>query len=190
MATLLRSAFVIARRDFTATVFSKTFLFFLLGPLFPVLMGVIFGSISGSAISEAERPVVAVIASDADFRALAGARKRLDDAIARPPMLELLHVRPEPDAAAQRARLLALESPPIIGVLEGGLDHPRLIGGLEPEGNTIRYMRFLIQNARHDRVAPAQPVDVQLSKSRRSPGSLAPARAFTATAGQMVLFLL
>ena len=190
MATLLRSAFVIARRDFTATVFSKTFLFFLLGPLFPVLMGVIFGSISGSAISEAERPVVAVIASDADFRALAGARKRLDDAVARSSMLDLIHVRPEPDAAAQRARLLALESPPIIGVLEGGLDHPRLIGGLEPEGNTIRYMRFLIQNARHDRVAPAQPVDVQLSKSRRSPGSLAPARAFTATAGQMVLFLL
>jgi len=37
---LFRSAFVIARRDFTATVMSKTFLIFLLGPLFPVLAGV------------------------------------------------------------------------------------------------------------------------------------------------------
>ena len=72
MATLLRSAFVIARRDFTATVFSQAFLFFLLGPLFPVLMAVIFGSIGGDALSEAERPVVAVVASDAEFRALAG----------------------------------------------------------------------------------------------------------------------
>ena len=41
----LRAAFVIARRDFTATVFSKTFLLFLLGPLFPVVMGVMFGGI-------------------------------------------------------------------------------------------------------------------------------------------------
>ena len=32
----LSSAFVIGRRDFTATVFSKTFLLFLLGPLIPV----------------------------------------------------------------------------------------------------------------------------------------------------------
>src|SRR5688500_18220350 len=59
MPTLFRSAFVIARRDFTATVFSKTFLLFLLGPLFPVLMGVIFGIIGGASMSQAERPVVA-----------------------------------------------------------------------------------------------------------------------------------
>ena len=32
----IRAAFVIARRDFTATVLSKTFLLFLLGPLFPI----------------------------------------------------------------------------------------------------------------------------------------------------------
>ena len=190
MATMLRSAFVIARRDFTATVFSKTFLFFLLGPLFPVMMGVIFGSISGGAISDAERPVVAVVASDTDFQALADARKRLDDAVSRSSMLQLLHVRPEPDAAAQRARLLDLESPPVIAVLEGGLDQPRLIGGVEAEGTTIRYLRFLIHVARRDRVASAGEVNVQLSKARRSPGSLAPARALTARAGQMVLFLL
>ncbi len=39
MMQLLRWAFVIARRDFSATVLSKTFLFFLLGPLFPLLFG-------------------------------------------------------------------------------------------------------------------------------------------------------
>ena len=41
----LRAAFVIARRDFVATVFSKTFLLFLIGPLFPILMAVMFGGI-------------------------------------------------------------------------------------------------------------------------------------------------
>jgi ABC-2 type transport system permease protein len=71
MRHILRSAFVIARRDFTSTVFSRAFLFFLIGPLFPVLMVVVFGTIGGMTASDAERPVVAVIASDADFRALA-----------------------------------------------------------------------------------------------------------------------
>ena len=38
----VRAAFVIARRDFSATVLSKTFLFFLLGPLFPLAIGLGF----------------------------------------------------------------------------------------------------------------------------------------------------
>ena len=73
MARILRSAFVIARRDFTATVFSRAFLFFLIGPLFPVLMVVIFGTIGGMTESDAERPVVAVIAAR---RGLSRARRR------------------------------------------------------------------------------------------------------------------
>jgi ABC-2 type transport system permease protein len=35
----IRAAFMIARRDFTATVLSKTFLLFLLRPLFPIALG-------------------------------------------------------------------------------------------------------------------------------------------------------
>jgi ABC-2 type transport system permease protein len=57
----LRSAFVIARRDFTATVLSKTFIFFLLGPLFPLLLGGMFGTIGARVATETERPVVAVV---------------------------------------------------------------------------------------------------------------------------------
>ena len=53
MRELLRAAFVIARRDFTATVLSRTFLLFLLGPFFPVLMIVIFGVATGPIASEA-----------------------------------------------------------------------------------------------------------------------------------------
>ena len=40
---LVRAGFVIGRRDFMATVLNKAFLLFLLGPLFPVLMGAAFG---------------------------------------------------------------------------------------------------------------------------------------------------
>ncbi|MFZ1741655.1 MAG: ABC transporter permease, partial [Pontixanthobacter sp.] len=33
---MLQAAYVIARRDFLAILFSRSFFFFLLGPLFPV----------------------------------------------------------------------------------------------------------------------------------------------------------
>ena len=37
----LRSALVIARRDYVATVWSRTFLIFLIGPLLPLIFGVV-----------------------------------------------------------------------------------------------------------------------------------------------------
>ena len=61
MMRFIRSAFVIARRDFSATVLSKTFIFFLLAPLFPLLMGGVFGGIGARVATQAEKPVVAVI---------------------------------------------------------------------------------------------------------------------------------
>jgi ABC-2 type transport system permease protein len=42
MMSLPQAAFVIGRRDFTATVYSRTFLLFLLGPLF--IIGISFCS--------------------------------------------------------------------------------------------------------------------------------------------------
>jgi ABC-2 type transport system permease protein len=190
MREILRSAFVIARRDFTATVFSRAFLFFLIGPLFPVLMVVIFGTIGGMAQSDAERPVVAVISSDADFAALAAARQRLDEAVDPPAMIELRHVQPEPDAEAQRAKLLTDAKPAVMAVLEGGLDQPRLTGGVQADGITIRQLGFLIDDARRARLAPGNAPKIALERTERLPGSLAPARALTARAGQTVLFLL
>ena len=61
MMRFVRSAFVIARRDFAATVLSKAFIFFLLGPLFPLLLGGVFGGIGASVASQTEQPVVAVV---------------------------------------------------------------------------------------------------------------------------------
>ena len=60
---IIRSAFVIGRRDFTATVLSKAFIFFLLGPLFPLVLGGVFAGIGTNVATRAERPVVAVVAS-------------------------------------------------------------------------------------------------------------------------------
>ena len=43
--SFFEAAWVIARRDFVAVLFSRAFLFFLLGPLFPVFIGWLAGSI-------------------------------------------------------------------------------------------------------------------------------------------------
>src|SRR5688500_10737562 len=164
MASLVRSAFVIARRDFTATVFSRAFLLFLVGPLFPVLMGVIFGTIGGATMSQAERPTIAVLASGAEFRALAAARERLERAAKPAVLIELRRVAPRGDPAEQRARLLESSSPPIIGVLEGGLSRPRLTGPLKANAGFVRQVEFLIEEAHRAMIAPSSPAhEVQLT---------------------------
>ena len=191
MAKMLRSAFVIARRDFTATVMSRSFLLFLIGPLFPVLMGVIFGTIGGATMSQAERPTVAVLASDADFQALADARQRLERAVDATVLIELRHVRPSGDPAEQRARLLQSTTPPYIAVLEGVLAKPHLTGALKPDSGFVRQINFLLQEAHQASVAPASEAPaVELTRTDRSVGALTPARAITGRIGQMVLFLL
>jgi hypothetical protein len=38
------------------------------------------------------------------------------------PLVELRHVAPEGDVAAQRARLLSNQRDPVMGVLDGGLE--------------------------------------------------------------------
>ena len=46
---LLGAAWVVARRDFVAILFSRSFIFFLLGPLFPLAVGALAeGSASAS----------------------------------------------------------------------------------------------------------------------------------------------
>src|SRR5689334_3418118 len=98
MRKLLRGAFVIGRRDFSATVLSKTFLFFLLGPIFPLLFGVVFGGIGASVANSREKPAVAVVASDDDFAPIDAARNRLAAAIDEDHVVRLVRVDPKPDS--------------------------------------------------------------------------------------------
>ncbi|MED5205283.1 MAG: ABC transporter permease, partial [Pseudomonadota bacterium] len=49
----LEAARVVARRDFHAILFSRAFLFFLLGPLFPIVIGALAGGIGGQVQRDA-----------------------------------------------------------------------------------------------------------------------------------------
>jgi ABC-2 type transport system permease protein len=147
MRNLLRGAFVIGRRDFAATVLSKTFLFFLLGPLFPLLFGVTFGGIGASVANSREKPVVAVIASEADFDRLKVSRDRFADALDDQHVLRFQRFAPSADIRAQESALLASRSPPVEAVVTGLPDQPHLAGPVDPDGSTARQLRLIIADA-------------------------------------------
>jgi ABC-2 type transport system permease protein len=183
----IRAAFVIARRDFTATVLSKTFLFFLLGPLFPILLGFAFGGIGAQVDKNTKPGSVAVIASPQEYSLIEAARTRLSPLAGDRPLIELRRVDAEPDLARQRERLLASEDRPTLGVLDGGLFAPHFTGAVTADGRTASQVKMLLEEARHPLI-PGPPMTVTLTKT--SSGSLAFARDVTARAAQTLLFVL
>ena len=188
MMRFLRSAFVIGRRDFSATVLSKTFIVFLLAPLFPLLMGGVFGTIGARVASQSERPVLAVIGPGAEFQRLKAARDQLAGAIGDQAAVKLVGYPPEGNLAAQERRLLSSRNPPVRAVLSGGLDHPHVTGALASDPGTIGQVKLLIANARSG-AANAAP-DLPVTNVAASTGSLANDRAVTAQIGQALLFFL
>ncbi len=191
MRELIRSAFVIGRRDFTATVFSRSFLLFLLGPLFPVIMIVIFGGIATRIASEAAQPVVAVLLSESEFARLNDARGQLASALIDVPLVKFRRFQPLAGRDSVKPLLSNAQDPPVLGVLDGTLAKPRFVGAVNAEGTTVRQLRFLIEQARLAD-APARPKGEPLlvTLTSRSAGSLSSARANTARAGQAILFVL
>ena len=60
------AAMVIARRDFCAILFSRSFIFFLIGPLFPVLVGGLAGSVGNHVERAAAQPAIGIIMAAPD----------------------------------------------------------------------------------------------------------------------------
>ena len=118
---LFQAAFVVARRDFLAILFSKAFLFFLLGPF--LFLGIMTASAAagGAAAKSRVDPALAVALSAAETQAFVAAHERLVDPIDLPD----IHTYP---ADSDIATLLADEDRNIAAVLTGTLDAPVLSG--------------------------------------------------------------
>ena len=187
MMRLLRSSFVIGRRDFAATVLSKTFIFFLLGPLFPLLLGGVFGGIGARVATQAERPTVAVIMPPQQYAQLAAARERLAKTMGDGAVVRLRQVAPGSDVAAQARRLLGGTTRPVSAVLTGWFGDPKLTGEVDRDGATARQVDWMLSDA----MLPSMPgPPLTIVKTANSSASLAGDRALTAQIGQMLLFFL
>lgn len=179
----LQAAFVIARRDYTATVFSRSFLFFLLGPLFPILLGVLFGGIGAKVASDSERVRVAVIATGADYVRLAEARSEL---VALPGSGGFVELRPTSPGATPAA-LLRSQVEPVAAVLSDPFGTPRITGKIGPNDPLVGQIRLLLDRAKP---GAAPLAEIKVDEVRQTAGATRNAREVTARGGQALLFLL
>lgn len=184
----LEAAWVIARRDFVAVLFSRAFLFFLLGPLFPVIVGGLAGSIGGEVQRNAVSVEVGLAMSSADNAAMLAAANRLRGQLGGAlPML-----RPVPEASGDQAfdarGFMEARRGNYAAILTGTLAAPQLVG---TEGQIARWqgpVGLLAGHALNEEPAAFPAVSTQAvaisAASERS------TRVQTAQIAQMLLFLL
>ena len=195
MMSRFRAAFVIGRRDFTATVYSKSFLLFLLTPLLIIAISVGFGSMTASLARQDLRANLAVIGSKAEFAEIDAARGRLNPAFGERELPVLLHFEPESDVDGQVRKLLAARDRRILAVLTGANSSPVLTGDIREDGSVRKQVQLVLDQVRRDRAlagagAAVPPIAVGVVPVDESAGSLARTRAMTARAGQTLLFML
>lgn len=157
---MLRQTLTVARRDFTATVMTPTFLLFLLSPLLMIGFGVI-GSMSASSAagSGEERQRIVVIAAPEKAAEIAAIDKQLRQVFTTPrarPALQIEGVGD--DVAAQAHALLDSNRFDVAAVLYGPLERPRILR--RPSGwAEANYLAQLAEHAlRAERSGAAKPL--------------------------------
>lgn len=187
------SAWVIARRDFVASVFSRFFIFFLLAPV--VLFGfMIFFSFSTEAQDRsASQPVVAVVSDSATYTALNQTRARLVALTSEQNFPILRYVDPSGDVPAQAQALLTDEAGNYSAVFSGTLERPVLTGPMRTTDFVGRRTTLLIEESRRTaalegaRAAPG-PTQVERVVTAQSSGSQATLRRALGQGAQALLF--
>jgi len=124
----LQAALVIARRDFGAILFSRSFFFFLLGPLFPVIVAVMAGGVGQHVQQAAERPELGIAMQAADVDAMLAAHDSMSGQIGNVlPQLVVVE-RLEPGQTVDAKAELAARKGNIAAILSGTLAEPVLTG--------------------------------------------------------------
>ncbi|MDY7098229.1 MAG: ABC transporter permease [Pseudomonadota bacterium] len=186
--SFFEAAWVIARRDFIAVLFSRAFLFFLIGPLFPVLVGGLAGSIGKSVSQQAVSVEIGLAMSAQDNRAMLDAAKTLRPHLggAVPDFSVVEEAADNPDFDARS--FLDARRGNYVAILTGTLEAPQLVG---TQGQVDRWngpVELIAATA-----MDASPRTFPQSSSQIVATSAAAERTNrirTAQAAQMVLFLL
>jgi len=191
MNETIRSAWVIARRDFAAIIFSKTFFFFLLGPLFPVGLGVAAGGLAGQVQSEIAQPSIAIVMSRDEQARLEVAHKALAEQLGQRALPALVMVAIRDDRETQITSLLAgdyVDAGKVDAVLSGSLDRPVLTGPADAISSWEGELGVLI-----DYIGTAEQqtaTSISVVEVEQSVGIEQEQQLLTAQAAQTLLFLL
>ena len=183
-----QAAWVVARRDFMAVLLSRAFLFFLLGPLFPIVVGVMAGGVTQSVSHSAQQAHIGVAMEATELQAVLVAHRDLKGPLAGrlPPLVELRALNPGEDFDPEAA--LADGQGRLGAVLTGTRAVPVLTGTADRIGNWRDPVALLMGNALDER-AVSYP-EVVLSPTKSSSATRQASRLHTAQAAQTLLFLL
>lgn len=185
MIETIRAAFVIARRDFTAIIFSKSFFFFLLGPLFPIGIAVAAGGLGAQVSQDIDNPVIGVALSAEEAETLLAARSRLAENLGARALPDLFVLN---DFSGQESDIVAKlhSEKSLTAILSGTLSEPVLTGS---ERDVKRWQGKIALLAE---TALSQPTAIAIKTTYVGQTSSSSERnqLLTAQAGQAILILL
>jgi ABC-2 type transport system permease protein len=192
MTGLFESALVIARRDFVASVHSRSFILFMLTPLLVVLFSGLIGFV-GARSAANEVPVVAVVADSATTEALVEARQHLVSLTSERAFPALRRVDPAENVRVQARTLIADREASLSAVFSGTLERPLLSGPERIDEFVGSRMALILEQAQRSEAlriaAPAVRLPVlQRDVTGEAAGNLRDVRQGVARFGQFVIF--
>ncbi len=189
MKETLRAAFVIGRRDFTAIIFSKAFFFFLLGPLFPLVVALIAGNLGKELAENRDTPVIGVMMDEQQADQLIKARETLSKQMGPNYFAEIKLVDIDNyDALPDPQSLLTNSDINYAVILSGSLEKPILTGtenSLRQLNASVALLSGYASNAQSTNL-PA----VQTNRVKSSANRVKDLRQTTGQAGMIILFML
>jgi ABC-2 type transport system permease protein len=186
--SLPQAAFTVARRDFTAILFSRSFIFFLLGPLFPVIVFMLAGGIGQRVAAANEPPAIGIAMTAEDAEAMIAAYRRIEPQVGGVlPQLKVIE-NLEPGTGFDARFFLEDSGANYAAVVSGTPAAPRLTA---PHGRLERYAGpvSLVAATALARAPPSFP-EVEMVAAATSAPNLRTARLQTAQGAETVLFLL
>ena len=186
------AAWVIMRRDFCAVIFSKTFIFFLIGPLFPVFIGAMAAAVGSQVSRDIDNPVIGIAMPAHQGDAMVAARGSLAPKMSGfvPEYTVLARLAPGEtfDARTVLASKGVKGAPQLAAVITGTLDKPVLTATSERVDQWSGQVALIAAEAGAPgpRAYPEGKEDKIATTAAKQHVDL----AVTAQAGQVLLFLL
>jgi ABC-2 type transport system permease protein len=148
MMSVFEAACVIARRDFVASVYSRSFILFLIVPLVFLAIIIASGAIADRAANAAAQVRVAVVADSATVEALQAARARLVGSTSDRIFPSLQAIAPAENVDAQADALLADEQAAYSAIFSGTLDRPVISGPPNVQQRVVGPLMLIVDDAR------------------------------------------
>ncbi|HEY0114221.1 MAG TPA: ABC transporter permease [Allosphingosinicella sp.] len=192
---MVEAARVIARRDFVATVYSRSFIFFMVTPILVIGFSILMAFVGARSASN-DTPAVAVLADSATVEALTSARARLASLTGERAMPELRVIQPAEDVRVQARTLIADQEAGLSGVFSGTLAQPVLSGPERIDEFVGKRMTLIVEEAQRSAALAAgaggdfRPAAIQREITGEAAGNLRETRTGVARFGQFIIFFL